>query len=138
MVTKAVKHHVQRELERELKDQHDKNIDKNIHSRKSANNPVSRITNKSTESTVNSPLVGTIGHQKPSNVDEMRPITHKIRTKHIKKKKNNQLITYLRNLSPTTKLMCIIFFIGIVKKYIENNIENNIEKKFQKRAYRRY
>ena len=97
-----------------------------------SHNPISGIRKKPTNDHLSH--VGTIGYQNPSDVNEMKaptPVTHRIRTQQ--KKKTNKLTTYVKNASPTTKLMLIGLFMYIVKKLIDTNIKN----KFNKRAANR-
>ena len=61
------------------------------------------------------------------------PVTHRIKTQQ--KKKTNKLTTYVKNASPTTKLMLIGLFIYMVKKLIDNNIKNKFNKRAANRAH---
>ena len=96
-------------------------------------NPISRIRKKPTNDHLSH--VGTIGYHPTPDVTEMKaptPVTHRIRTQQ--KKKTNTLTTYVKNASPTTKLMLIGLFMYIVKKSIDTNIKNKFNKRAANRA----
>ena len=98
-----------------------------------SHNPISGIRKKPTNDHLSH--VGTIGYQNPSDVNEMKaptPVTHRIRTQQ--KKKTNKLTTYVKNASPTTKLILIGLFMYIVKKLIDTNIKNKFNKRAANRA----
>ena len=105
----------------------------NIQEDNLSHNPISRIRKKP----INDHLshVGTIGYQNPSDVNQMKaptPVTHRIRNQQTKRP--NKLTSYVKNASPTTKLMLIGLFIYMVKKLIDNNIKNKFNKRAANRA----